>query len=330
MCAWIALCLPVAVLLGATIVGEILDEQKAGPRTRDQERVYFLGLACLMLAIPAIAGWVGAAASLLGVRRGRPQLGTRATLILNAIPALLWTGLIVAGFQTDVSEPFYHAATVSLPSGGTEQVERACVRRTRRWWSVPLSEKTGYLDRSGDFVIPAKFDEGWGFRGDRAVVGVGGRYGVIDAAGRWIAEPQFDRTEPYYSEGYLSVEANAGWGFLNRDGELAIRPIYAGARHFCEGLAAVEMEGRWGFINAGGDFVVEPQFLKVRCFGRERAPVFIDGAWGFIDPTGQMVIPPQFDEVQGWSKQGNLVAVLDGQQREIDLDGNFVDEPDQP
>lgn len=83
------------------------------------------------------------------------------------------------------------------------------------------------------------------------------------------------------------------WGFLDRNGRLAIRPIFEDVGDFHHGLAAVKWQGKWGFI----------------------------------DTRGRMAVPPRFDSVQDYAEIGLAVATLDGRQLLINRQGEQVGEP---
>src|SRR5579859_7558931 len=53
--------------------------------------------------------------------------------------------------------------------------------------AVKLHGKWGYIDTRGAFVIPPKFEYAQGFSGDRAVVLVGDKHGVIDKSGNLVS-----------------------------------------------------------------------------------------------------------------------------------------------
>jgi hypothetical protein len=54
----------------------------------------------------------------------------------------------------------------------------------------------GFLDRTGDFAIPAQFEYALDFCTGYAPVKQGGRWGYIDRQGAWVIHPQFDRALP--------------------------------------------------------------------------------------------------------------------------------------
>jgi hypothetical protein len=120
-----------------------------------------------------------------------------------------------------------------------------------------------------------------------------------------------------FHEGLAAVEFGTHrWGFINRDGELAIPGPYTRVGNFSQGLAMVNIGpgeiGMKGYIDRSGKIVIEPQFLGAGPFNEGLAPVLIPlpaekgapadkttpsrprGKMGYIDRTGKVVIPPRF------------------------------------
>ena len=67
---------------------------------------------------------------------------------------------------------------------------------------VKLNGKFGFINTSGEFVIPAQFDSFYQENFDESgvlPVNVGGKWGYIDLTGTYLAEPQFDYAEPFYN-----------------------------------------------------------------------------------------------------------------------------------
>ncbi|MGL5509860.1 MAG: WG repeat-containing protein, partial [Microcoleaceae cyanobacterium] len=164
----------------------------------------------------------------------------------------------------------------------------------RELFPVKQNDKYGYVNKSGDLIIPASFDEAKDF-----------------------------------FQNLASVKQGETWGFIDNTGRLVIPAVYEKFAHFSEGLAGVKKTGeKYGFIDRQGKIVVEPQFDEVRNFSEGLAAVKKDGAWGFIDKSGNMVIDPEFRIGAG---RGFFVSGLAAVQREdgskygyIDKTGKFV------
>jgi hypothetical protein len=138
-----------------------------------------------------------------------------------------------------------------------------------------------YIDKSGKVLkfanVGGTFSEGmalvWqGEDTDR-------KGGYIDKTGQMIIPPQFSRARPFH-EGLAAVQpfGTNDWGYIDKSGKLVIQPQSLnqerGPGDFYEGLAAMNspVEDKWGFIDKAGKFAIPPKFLT---FGR-----FSDGVAG--------------------------------------------------
>ena len=95
---------------------------------------------------------------------------------------------------------------------------------------------------------------------------------------------------------------------------MAIKPQFDTAFGFAEGPAAVTEGGKVGYINRKGEMVIRPQFEvgnpcgeglwyeRPRDFSGGLAAVRVAGKWGYIDRTGRVVIEPRYDCAQRFSE----------------------------
>jgi hypothetical protein len=109
----------------------------------------------------------------------------------------------------------------------------------------PDGSKYGFIDTSGELVIPATFDNVSEFEEGLAAVVIGDKMGLIDRSGQMVVEPQFDAIGAFDADDDLALVAdvddngNGLYGFINRSGEVVLEPQFALASDFSEGLAAV-------------------------------------------------------------------------------------------
>lgn len=197
---------------------------------------------------------------------------------------------------------------------------------------VKQNDKWGYIDSTGNAVIPPIYDWTSDFKDGLARVSLNRRVGYIDKTGKEVIPFIYDKGWDF-SEGLAAVEKQGKWGYINQNGEEVISFVYDEVREFHEGIAAVKMDGKWGFIDKEGTMLVLPQFDDVQDFSEGVASVFKSGdgvafinrkgevviprtyldarsfreglaavfeeAWGFIDRTGKMVITFRFDTAPG-------------------------------
>jgi len=180
----------------------------------------------------------------------------------------------------------------------------------------------GYIDRSGNVVIPMQFDyamelhEGLGGVnvGGHAPAGrlpIDGKWGFVDNTGRYVINPKYysppEAGSPYnrnelarvlhegyiFSEGLAAVRTESEWIYIDSNDRTIIRnPRIQSARRFREGLANVFVNGLWGYIDREGNFVIEPQFLYPGDFEHGQTMVTQpSGRLLIIDRTGKPILP---------------------------------------
>ena len=165
----------------------------------------------------------------------------------------------------------------------------------------------GYIDATGNYVIPPRFRKATAFSGDLAFVIFPDKSGwyAIDRSANVLNGPFLDiRFMDALAPGPIRVIVSTGdgdesWGAVDRNGQFVIPPQFAGLVPFGEGFGAFTIwsNGRRqsGYLDKTGSVVIEAQFDSARCFSEGLAAVRIDEKWGFINKAGEMVIAPQFD-----------------------------------
>jgi len=96
-------------------------------------------------------------------------------------------------------------------------------------------------------------------------------------------------------------EQRMKFGYINNQGQIAIRDEFDGVRDFSEGLAAVNKKGSWGYINTAGSTVIDFQFRSAFPFQNGIAKVQdYDKSYFFIDKSGTQISQLRF------AQAGNL------------------------
>lgn len=103
------------------------------------------------------------------------------------------------------------------------------------------------LIKNYDFVLP--FEEGL------AQVGLNGKRGFIDKSGNLVVPLEYEFSMGF-KNGYAVVKSNQGFGIIDKIGKEIVKCRYEGAGIFRDGLAPVKFNGKWGFVNSTGNQVV--------------------------------------------------------------------------
>jgi hypothetical protein len=206
----------------------------------------------------------------------------------------------------------------------------------------------GYIDRSGEVVIPPRFDRAGPFSEGLAAVVLSAASPAKEARCGYIGhDGELFFTLPgrgcqSFSGGRAAVRLwedvgeedlpRERWGYVDRAGTMVIEPRFvpgfvgrteAADWRFSEGLACVLLGDRAGFIDRSGELVIEARFERCKPFSGGLAAVVSGGRWGFIDEAGEMVISPQFDGTHGFV-DGLAFVGVEGRFGYIDREGRRV------
>jgi hypothetical protein len=208
-------------------------------------------------------------------------------------------------------------------------------------WPVLQHQKYGYIDKTGQLIIPFKFSYATDFSEGLAGVEINDKFGYINKIGKFVIPPRFLWGHAF-SEGLaiavirrLDQEGRITYkkfGYIDRSGNMVIQPQGVESEkwlsNFSEGLACMMQEDKsgymkFGFIDKAGQQVIPPQYDDAFPFREGLAAVTVAGKFGYIDKSGKMVISPQFKTV-GPFCEGLAYADADGNQGYIDKSGKMV------
>lgn len=156
--------------------------------------------------------------------------------------------------------------------------------------------KWGYIDRSGDTVIQAKYDDAQDFQDNGlAIVGVKGKYGLIDRSERFVVKPIYQFISPFL-EHRATVIDDEGFKMINEQGEVLTGRGYPYISGLQEGRAVYYVTD-----NGSGDGA--------------------NSRYGYLDSAGQEVIPAQYEEANDFVEGKAVVKIKDKHYALIDLYG---------
>lgn len=157
----------------------------------------------------------------------------------------------------------------------------------------------------------------------RFLIRESGKFGFIDRTGQVVIRPQFDIAGSF-AEDVAPVQIGQKWGYIDRSGTIVINPQFDDASGFSDGRASVTIAKKQGFIDHSGRIVINPEYDSAYSFSDGLARVQVGGGlYGYIDTSGRMVISPQFGSAKTFSEGLAEVGLRDGQGF-IDHTGNTV------
>lgn len=153
----------------------------------------------------------------------------------------------------------------------------------------------------------------------------GGKACLIDRQGKVLMEPDVDIDVLYYpSYGMSLVEKDGSYGYVTDRGSLTIPFNYKKAYPFSEnGLAfVIDDSGLGGYIDKNGEYVIPPIYKSGSRFQFGFAAVSTGDKYRFIYENGKRAIAADFNYAGGFSKCGLAkFENLEGEQGFIDTKG---------
>lgn len=320
-----------------------------------------LGLALMRLGVETQEGGVPSRRQMVERR-----LGTWLLLGLGSLPALLRR----PAFQDRVSgtRVVRRGAPRTWVACGLVLLAPLSAWGSRWWQGRPEPQhvlRWGYLDRkTGEVVIPPRFQTATPFRDGYAVVRLNGGWRWIDASGAPLAELggwdtfllqvqglalfSHQRTEHALLDiggnvlvrtegevlparehgqptGYRELGGRAY--YLNADGRRLTERDFDEVWPFVEGLARVKAGGKMGILDAGGTFRAPLELDEIGPLEGGMAPARQGKTWGILGTEGQgWVVPPTFEAVGGVDKAWPDLtpAKRDGHWGYLRRDGNWA------
>lgn len=123
------------------------------------------------------------------------------------------------------------------------------------------------------------------------------KWGFVDKTGKTVIQPKFEETGNF-SEGLCAVKDEDGnWKYIDKKGTLKIEQSFNTAFDFLNGKAIVSdhFEEKFGIIDREGKFLIEPSLDSI-IYDKKDFLIKKEGKWGWIDATGKTLIEPKFED----------------------------------
>lgn len=165
----------------------------------------------------------------------------------------------------------------------------------------------------------------------------GNRAGFIDKKGSVVIPFEFQDVDCFDSRGLAPARIGTFWGWINKNGEYVIKPIFTQVWPFNDDDYAVvqSQKGTFGMVNREGDMVIPDTFLQIgiKKYAYKKDWELLlarsQKGWGYIDRSGKFVVEPRFLEQSANFHHRAYATVRDtsfyfGM---IDRSGDYIFEP---
>lgn len=188
----------------------------------------------------------------------------------------LW-GMMDTNFETIIQPAYFGLGRMS-------DVGLAMVRPTSK-------DKWGYLNKEGRLIVAPQFDEAYSFSDGLAIVRVGDKYGAIDKSGNFAINAVWDGLQEC-GEGRMVFYDNAAkkCGLIDLNGVVKLPAMYdAIGAAGDNGMIWYQQDKRYGYIDKDGNIILAPMFDNATPFADGIAWVIRAGGqmWEAINKKGE-------------------------------------------
>ncbi len=138
--------------------------------------------------------------------------------------------------------------------------------------SVERDGKYGFIDLSGNEIIPPVYDDSHNFSEGLAAVCKDGKWGFVDKTGKEFISPRFDYVRSFEG-GLAAVSAGEKWGLIDKAGNSVLPVEYDFIDRYENGIFAAEKENRTFLLDASGKLLSAKEYSHLS-----------------FDPSGQIYV----------------------------------------
>lgn len=161
------------------------------------------------------------------------------------------------------------------------------------------------------------FDEAYPFSEDLACVKINGRYGYIDKTGEVVIKPKYD-TIGYFHSGFSLQIKNNLYGVIDKSGKVIIPFEYQELSTGTEKYIAARKNGKYGCIDFNNEVIIDftsPMPIQLIDYSEDHTIAIIYGesmSQGIVDIKTGYKSPVIYSSIEPWSNISNTVATYSG------------------
>lgn len=175
---------------------------------------------------------------------------------------------------------------------------------------VEKEGRFGYINFSGDEVIPCQYEKAQDFVSSCAIVKKEGEYGVIDLNGNEIVPFEYEMIRADNNECFIVMKGSR-YGCLGKQGNIITPCRYESFSFFHDNLARVKNNGLYGYISKDGKEVISCKYEYAEDFSEGLALISQNDLYGYIDKNGTIVVPCKYNFAQSFSEGLAAVEMAD-------------------
>ena len=134
-----------------------------------------------------------------------------------------------------------------------------------------------------------------------------GKYGFLDAAGKWIIAPSFLEVGTF-SEKFSAYRNSATWGTINTEGKIVAEAKWDKINSFIGGVAIAVSANKQYLILPNGELAYPEGLDKIERLKEGYYLVSNNTKSGLLNSQGKLILPITFDQIQVENKDFFIVS----------------------
>jgi hypothetical protein len=172
--------------------------------------------------------------------------------------------------------------------------------KSQTLFSIKEKGRIGFINEKGIVVIPTEFKSAGSFNNNLAKALKDSLWGFINTDGIYVIQPQFTIANDF-SEGFAEVWINNKHCFIDTAGQIMFETPFRNVGKFYSGMSRVYSNSGYtkGFINKKGELVIKPKYLYAEDFSEGMVNV----SDKFLNETGKTVLlSTDYKIIKGFSE----------------------------
>lgn len=157
-------------------------------------------------------------------------------------------------------------------------------------------QKFGFVNRSGNLIIPFQFDEINKFSEGYAGIKTGDQWGYIDHNGALVIPYQFDEVGEF-NRGLAIVKKNGKSNLIDKTGKILLQNYYNTISLSNDFYYITEENNLYGMVDPLGHEISSPCFQSVRRDGYDRIIVQKNNKFGILKENGELALPIYYQAI---------------------------------
>jgi len=157
------------------------------------------------------------------------------------------------------------------------------------------------------------------------------KFGYIDTLGNWIIKPQFDDAQEF-KEGFASVCKNDSCFYINKEGIKTSENYFEETENYTDGIAIVKKDNAYFLINRSGQ-LISKGYQDINASTNKLFVCKLNNLYGAINAKGETIIPFEYNKLGNFKNRfayylSTQYGLVDVNNRKLEAKWDWISDVD--